>query len=236
MLSHDIHSVADSQHGASNAQHFGRDIRRISLVETGWAAGKDDAARPHRTNLLEREIERMNLAINLRLADTAGDQLRVLAAEVENQDHETTFKNYTGAPPRRETHRPQLSTTARQPASTPGPLTRHFSEYFCHHRALCRLQCRLKDCAGGSPRIAIQGSNNTITCGYFGTPVSSGSCFYGWENLNFVTDTVAGWDTACNGNPTLTWSQMQAAFGSQTATEIDLIEDGGWNTPRGRDI
>lgn len=66
--------------------------------------------------------------------------------------------------------------------------------------------------------------------------MSSGSCFYGWENLNFVTDTVAGWDTACNGNPTLTWSQMQAAFGSQAATEIDLIEDGGWNTPRGRDI
>ena len=42
----------------------------------------------HRADLFDREIVRMNFAVDVRLAHAAGDELRVLAAEIQNQDHE----------------------------------------------------------------------------------------------------------------------------------------------------
>ena len=83
-----VQPVADSQHRAPHAQHFRRDVRRVGLVEARGAAGKDDSARAHRADLFDREIVRVNLAIDLGLAHAASDELRVLAAEIQNQDHE----------------------------------------------------------------------------------------------------------------------------------------------------
>ena len=67
---------------------FGPYIRRVGLVKAGRAAGQDDAARMQRANLLEREVIRMYLAIDLGLAHAAGDELRVLTAEIQDEDHE----------------------------------------------------------------------------------------------------------------------------------------------------
>ena len=87
MLRDHVQSVADSQHRASDAQNLGRDVRRVGLIEARGTARKNDSARAHRADLCDREIVRMNLAIDLGLAHAASDELRVLAAEIQNEDH-----------------------------------------------------------------------------------------------------------------------------------------------------
>jgi hypothetical protein len=96
------------------------------------------------------------------------------------------------------------------------------------------------NCGGGSPRIAIQGSSGTITCGYFGqNPISFNSCDFGWLNTGnwaSAADTTIRWDSGCNGTASLDWAGVQAAFGSQSVTEIDIIVDGGWTAAQGQDL
>jgi hypothetical protein len=96
------------------------------------------------------------------------------------------------------------------------------------------------NCGGGSPRVALQGSSRTITCGYFGqNPINFTSCYTGWLNTGnwaSAADTRVRWDDHCNGTAAHDWAGVLATYGSQTVTEVDLIVDGGWFDPRGQDL
>jgi hypothetical protein len=50
------------------------------------AAGQDDSARRELANEAVAHVAGMNLAVDPRLAHAARDQLRVLRAEIEDQD------------------------------------------------------------------------------------------------------------------------------------------------------
>ena len=87
MLRDHVQAVTDSEHRTAKIEHLVGDIRRILLVETGRSAGKNYPARIHRADFFGREVERMDFAIHVGFAHAARNQLRVLAAEIENQDH-----------------------------------------------------------------------------------------------------------------------------------------------------
>jgi len=82
-----IQAVTDPEHRASEVQHFVADIGRVLLVQAHRAARQNDAARLQGADFRRIEIERMQLAIDMHLAHAARDQLRVLAAEIKDQNH-----------------------------------------------------------------------------------------------------------------------------------------------------
>ncbi len=83
---HRLHAVADAQYrNAQLEDPIGR-FRRGVLVYGGRAAREDDAARSEVADEGLADVEGMQLAIHLRLPDPARDQLRVLRAEVEDED------------------------------------------------------------------------------------------------------------------------------------------------------
>ena len=64
-----------------------RGARGASLfVDGGRPSGKDDAARRELADEPVGDVVGMELAVDVLLADPARDQLRVLRAEVEDQD------------------------------------------------------------------------------------------------------------------------------------------------------
>src|SRR5262249_32096349 len=87
VLRDDVKAIADAEYGASQPQQLVGNVRRALVIGAGGAAGKDDPARPEGADLLDCEIERVNFAIHVGLAHASRDELRVLAAEIKNQDH-----------------------------------------------------------------------------------------------------------------------------------------------------
>ena len=79
-------AVADAEHGHAGIEDGLRGARRAFLVNRLRAAGEDHRLRLHlpegRFGLLERD----DFRIDPLLADAAGDQLRDLAAEIDNQN------------------------------------------------------------------------------------------------------------------------------------------------------
>lgn len=81
MVRQQLVTVADSKYRNARRQNIRVDIRAALLQDTGRAAGDDDAlARPQR---FQRRIARLDIGINAKLADTPGDQMRVLAARIQ---------------------------------------------------------------------------------------------------------------------------------------------------------
>jgi hypothetical protein len=81
---HQLHPVADAEDGRALPEDVGVDGRRALLVHARRAARQDDRLRgPH---LRGRDGRRHDLGEALLLAHAPGDQLRVLAAEVDDQD------------------------------------------------------------------------------------------------------------------------------------------------------
>jgi hypothetical protein len=87
VLRDDVKAIADAEHRAPQVQHLIGNVRRVVVVGAGRTSGEDDAARLERADLLDCEIERVNFAIHVGLPHTPRDELRVLAAEIKNQDH-----------------------------------------------------------------------------------------------------------------------------------------------------
>ncbi len=48
---------------------------------------KDNPFRPESSNLLDTKIERVDFAIDVGFADAPRDELSVLGAKIENEDH-----------------------------------------------------------------------------------------------------------------------------------------------------
>ncbi len=83
---HGLLAIADAEHGDARVEHGLRRLRRAGLVHGCRPARKDDGARPLLGERGLGLVERNDLGIDARLAHAARDQLRHLAAEIDDQD------------------------------------------------------------------------------------------------------------------------------------------------------
>ena len=83
---HQLGAVADAERGDAELEQLGVDVRRAFRVDRGRPAAQDERERVARTNPLRRDVMRNELGVDAALAHAARDQLRVLAAEVDDED------------------------------------------------------------------------------------------------------------------------------------------------------
>jgi hypothetical protein len=81
-----LHPVADAQHGDAELEQLGVETGRSLRVHGGGAAGEDQPLRLAPPHLVDADVMRQQLAEHPALAHATGDQLRVLAAVVEDHD------------------------------------------------------------------------------------------------------------------------------------------------------
>src|SRR5262245_60761478 len=81
-----LHPVADAEDRHPQLKEGGIDLRRPRLVDALRAAREDQADGPPAPDLRHRQVERLHLAVDPVLAHPASDELRVLAAAVEDED------------------------------------------------------------------------------------------------------------------------------------------------------
>ena len=86
LLRHGLHAVADAEHGNLRIPHGFRREGCIFLQHRLGAAGQNDAFRIERGHIGVADIPGMYFAVDAELANTARDELRVLRAEVEDED------------------------------------------------------------------------------------------------------------------------------------------------------
>ena len=82
---HCLHAVADTEHRNTELEYELRCARRFIEIYRFGTAGKNNAAGIERTNILVGHIPGVNFGVDADFADSPGDQLCVLAAEVEDQ-------------------------------------------------------------------------------------------------------------------------------------------------------
>ena len=83
---HGLLAVADAENRHAHREDLLRRARRFGERHRFRAAGQDDAARGELADLLDWRVVRVQLAIDAGLAHPARDQLRVLGAEIEDED------------------------------------------------------------------------------------------------------------------------------------------------------
>ena len=81
-----LQAVADAEHRDAELEDGGIAARRSRRLDRRGPAREHDAARRERLQLGRGEIGPVDLAVHPELATPAGDQLRVLTPEVEDQD------------------------------------------------------------------------------------------------------------------------------------------------------
>src|SRR5581483_3427554 len=80
------HAVADAEHRDAELEQLAAAHGRPRPVDRLRAAGQDEPDRVALADLLLRHVERVHLAVDAVLAHAPRDELRVLAAEVEDED------------------------------------------------------------------------------------------------------------------------------------------------------
>ena len=83
---HGLHSVADAEHRYAKFEDGVRRTWLGAFDDRCVTAREDDPARLELADERIVHIERMQLAVDVRLAHPSCDELRVLRAEIENQD------------------------------------------------------------------------------------------------------------------------------------------------------
>ena len=86
LRAHRLLAVADAEDRHAELEDGSGRPGAGRLVGRGRSAGQDDGRRLEPADMLVVERAGMDLAIDPELAQAAGDQLRILRAEVENQD------------------------------------------------------------------------------------------------------------------------------------------------------
>lgn len=86
LAAHELHAVADAQHGDTRLEDGFVHLRRAFRIDAGRTAGEDDAFWVVRQDLFRRLRVRKDLAVNAAFPDAPRDELRVLSAEVDD-DH-----------------------------------------------------------------------------------------------------------------------------------------------------
>ena len=83
-MHHQLRTIADAQHGDAQLEHLGANGGGILQIYAVGATGKDDAGGLFLPDGLHGLGVGHDLAVNVALTHTAGDQLIVLAAKVHN--------------------------------------------------------------------------------------------------------------------------------------------------------
>src|SRR5207249_2238803 len=81
-----LHAVTDAEHRDPRLQQLDPNRRRLSIVDTGRASGKNETVRALAENTGHGSVVRQDLRIDMRLANPAGNQLGVLRTEIENEN------------------------------------------------------------------------------------------------------------------------------------------------------
>ena len=81
-----LHAVADAEDGDAAGQHVGGELRRARLEDAGGATGEDEPLDVQVRQLLFRHVVGVDLAVDVGLAHSAGDEAAKLGAEVEHDD------------------------------------------------------------------------------------------------------------------------------------------------------
>jgi len=83
---HGLHAVADAQHRHAELEHDVGGLPFLGFIDRVGAAGKNDSLRLELADEVLADVEGMQFAIHLLLAHAAGNELRNLRTEVEDQD------------------------------------------------------------------------------------------------------------------------------------------------------
>ena len=86
LVDHQLHPVTDAEHGDAEFEQLRAERGRPVGVDRGGAAGEHKPLRAALGDPLDVDVMWKQLAEDPALPDTARDQLRVLAAEVEDED------------------------------------------------------------------------------------------------------------------------------------------------------
>ena len=81
------HAIADAQKRNRQTEDGGGERRGVGVVHAGRPTRQDNAFWIHGLNTVYGNIVRMDLAVDVRLANAASNQLRILTTEVENKNH-----------------------------------------------------------------------------------------------------------------------------------------------------
>ena len=81
-----LHAVTDAEHRDAELEQLAVELRRVGRVHRRGTAGEDQALRLAPRDLGRADVVREQLGEDPELAHAAGDQLRVLAAVVEDDD------------------------------------------------------------------------------------------------------------------------------------------------------
>ena len=96
LLGHGLHAVADAKHRHSELEYGRGRARRATLPHGCRSAGQDHTLRRELANEIVGNIVRLQLAIDVAFAHPARDQLRVLRAEIEDEDFLVKHGNSLG--------------------------------------------------------------------------------------------------------------------------------------------
>ena len=83
---HRLHPVADAEHRHAERPHGIGCARRVAFGDAVRSAGEDDALRRELAHEVVTDVVRMDFAVDVRFAQAACDELRVLRAEVEDEN------------------------------------------------------------------------------------------------------------------------------------------------------
>ena len=85
-LHHELEAVADAQHRDAELEDFRVAFRGVGLIDAGGAAAQDDPGGVRRADFLRRSLPGDDAAVDVEFADSAGDELTVLGAEIQHED------------------------------------------------------------------------------------------------------------------------------------------------------
>ena len=85
LLRHQVHAVTDAEGRDAELEDRRIDVRRVVRVDRCASPGEDQRYGVAAANLFGGDAMRDELRVDPRLANAAGDQLRVLPAEVDHQ-------------------------------------------------------------------------------------------------------------------------------------------------------
>ena len=86
VMRHELQAITDAKDRQTCGEDGGVGLRCCIVIHAGGAAREDDAFRRQRHDLLERRGARQDHGEDIELANAACDQLRVLRAEIEDDD------------------------------------------------------------------------------------------------------------------------------------------------------
>ena len=84
-MGHQLHAVADAEDRYAELKNLHIREGRARIIDTGGPSGKDKPLGPELFYFMDRRVEREYLRVYLAFPHPAGDELRILGTEIEDQ-------------------------------------------------------------------------------------------------------------------------------------------------------